>query len=348
VVVLAPGVVTDPAAWLSAVRQLVTAARLDPLRWVVLDCTQADPAPLTEGLERRFEQVDATPDPKAALQLLNGLIAGMKAAPAGCGAQRLSGMPGPADAPPRRKGQAPDNPSAALDKLSDNGLAGLADAPLMQHLRIVTLEAASAFADGDPSSGIRHQTDARDLCVEAGLLELASVFELSLGAHLLQAGAPEQSLTVFDQAAERARSAGAPQVVVQALMARAGALMLLQRPLDAAAAYASGGAFAAEHAGVPALLTIECWRMQGQIFMGLGRQDDATQALRRALAVATDAPTVERVGSSAPLAARDLAALYASHGLSAQSNALLEQAERWDAELPEVAPAPALGAESPS
>jgi Flp pilus assembly protein TadD len=333
VILLAPGAVPSPAEWRRAVRQLIAAPTLAAIRWIIVDCSGHDAGPFGAGLPLVCEHLDATPDPRAELGLLGELIAGMKTAPDGAGGQRLAGLAGPDEAPPLRRGEAAPDPSAAREQLSGNGLEGVADTRRMQRLRIATLEAAHAFGEGQPSIGIRHQTAARDLCLDAGLAELAVVLELSLGAHLLQADVPAQALDVIEQATDRAREAQAWQLVVQALMARGGALLSLGRRRDAATAYRQAAELAGQRAEVSALLAIECWRTCGQLLLGMGEEQLAVRALRRALELADETPAVERIGSSAPVAARDLAALYEKRGLSVQARSLLDQAQAWEEDV---------------
>jgi hypothetical protein len=65
----------------------------------------------------------------------------------------------------------------------------------------------------------------------------------------------------------------------------------------------------------------------------MGEEQLAVRALRRALELADETPAVERIGSSAPVAARDLAALYEKRGLSVQARSLLDQAQAWEEDV---------------
>jgi len=336
VIVLAPAAVLDASLWATDVRLLVETPTLAALKWIVLDIAEGGTEALARPLEGGVETTDAMPDPATAGATLDALLAGMKSAPLGAEGHRLAGMAGPRETPPPRKRQASADgaqaaAAAAEAELAPAGLAGVADGERMRQLRIAVLEAARAFEQGRPSDGIKAQIEARDLSVQAGLLDKAALIELSLGAYLLQAGAPEQALSVIEQARVRAEQAKAPEVVAQAHLSKAGALLVLQRPEDAVDAYLVGGRAIEQEKGVMSLLAVECYRLAGQVLLGLKRPEGAVSAFGQAIAIASEAPVDLRAASSAPLAARDLAALYREQGLRDRAEALEKQADEWEA-----------------
>src|SRR5690606_6895908 len=113
-------------------------------------------------------------------------------------------------------------------------------------------------------------------------------------------------------------------------MAKGAALMVEQKPHEAGSAYLAGAA-AAEKADSKAL-AIECYRMMGHIWLTQGNEAEAAHALGRAIAVAQAGTQEEKLGSSAPQAARQLASLYRRQRLIRQAEALEAEADRWEAE----------------
>jgi hypothetical protein len=72
--------------------------------------------------------------------------------------------------------------------------------------------------------------------------------------------------------------------------------------------------------------------MAGQLLAEDGKLDDAARCFHRALEVAESGEPADRALSSAPDAAKTLAALCRRHGLVAQAEALEAQAARLEAE----------------
>ncbi len=63
-----------------------------------------------------------------------------------------------------------------------------------------------------------------------------------------------------------------------------------------------------------------------------GQREGSRRRLAAALAVAEGTDPLERGTTSAPVAARDLAALYRRNGLNQQADALDAQIQRWETE----------------
>jgi tetratricopeptide (TPR) repeat protein len=277
--------------------------------------------------------VDIRIDPAASRRYLRALVEGMKTAPAGADPHRIAGMAGPREVPPPRQGRGAPPPEAAASELQAAGISpSVAQPETMKELRIAALSASLAQQEGRPEEAIQQQIKARDVAERAGMMKEATLMQLMLGGYLLQSGGSAQALGVFDEAAKRSKALGMVELEVQSHMARGGALLMLGRPLDSARAYGVGAQVAE---GSPSKsLAVECYRMVGQILLANGHESEAATAWQRALHIAEGAPPVERVASSAPIAARELAALYRRHGLGAQADALENEVKRWEAEVP--------------
>jgi tetratricopeptide (TPR) repeat protein len=332
ILVLAPEGVEDAAAWVGDLRRLCGDRSLAKVRFIVVEREPAPASILVEELAGLGEAVDIRIDPLASRSFLAALVDGMKTAPSGADPHRTAGMAGPREAPPLRPGQAVLDKGAAGAELAAAGMnPALADPDVMKTLKVEALSANLAMQEGKPQVAVEHQVRARDTAEAAGLLRESTLMQLMLGGYLLQGGGVPHALRVFEEATGRAKALGFTDLEVQAQMATGGTLLMSQRPLDAARAYATGGA-SAEAAGQTAL-AIECYRTVGQILLANGSEKEAATAWQRALALAEGAPKEQRISTSAPVAARDLAALYRRHGLEPQARALEEQVQRWEAEV---------------
>jgi len=344
IAVLAPEGITDVARWSTQLQQLMSDdSLLLKVRFIVVEL---DPAPgLAPAIELAglAERVDIRLDPADSRKFLHRLLEGMKSAPPGAEPIRIAGMAGPKEAPPPRAGKVAPSPELAAQELEAAGLNGaLAQAEVVKALRVETMSASLALQEGRASDAVRHQTQARDVAEHAGLKREATLFNLMLGGYLLQGGAPQQAHIVFDETAERAKVEGFTDLEAQSHMARGGVLMLERKPYDAAQAYRQGALVAETQPSK--MLAIECYRTVGQILIGLGHENEATSAWLRAIALAEAADPLERVASSAPIAAKDLAAVYRKNGLHSDARALDEQVKRWEQAVPKPPPAPAEGA----
>jgi tetratricopeptide (TPR) repeat protein len=338
IAILAPPAVVDPATWVADLRQLVQSPALDRVRFIVVEPEPGPARAVADELGRAADHVDARVDPAASTSLTRAMLAGIESAPKGADPARIAGMAGPKEAPPPRVDRTLPSPETAAEELSSVGVApGLGDPDAMQALRVKLMSASLAQQEGRKDDAIRAQREARDLAERAGLARESILLDLMLGAHLVQAGGYATALQTFDRVIERARTASMPQLEAQALMAKGGVLLVQQRPHDAAAVYTSGARVAEAANARP--FAIECFRMVGQILASLGNEAEAGTAFHRALAVAKSGEPLDRATSSAPVAARDLAAIYRKSGLTAQAASLEAEAEKWQAEVPEV-PAP--------
>ena len=191
---------------------------------------------------------------------------------------------------------------------------------------------------------MRHQREARDFCTAQGMHRESVVNELILGSYLLQGGSTDKALELYREARRRAEQHKLPEQTVQSQMAVAACLFILKRLDEAATAYAEAGNLGIEQKSVP--LAIESFRMCGQIAASRGHLEQAGSAFRRALAAAESAPDVAGA-SSAPEAARQLAALCRKHGMTAQADSLEAQATAMEAAAVQPPAPPASPSASP-
>ncbi len=326
VVVLAPVWIRDAARWQSDLELLLRETVLTNVRFVVVETDTACTAPIVRQLSESAEHVDATVDLAAAGEEADARLAGMKAAPRGATGVQLVGGAGPSVLPPPRGAPPSLSPEARAAHAGRQGVAPvLLDSDAMRDLRVAVLSAAAAMRDGDLVRAVGHQREARDFCTAHGLERESIANELILGGYVLSGGSPERALDVFEQARARASAAGLGALVVQAGMAIGACMALSGRQTDAAIAYAEAGRAGAESGST--IFAIEAYRTCGQLRLATGDVEEAARAFRRALDVA-DAGGAE--GSSAIEAARALATLCRSHGLTAQADSLEAQAGAMD------------------
>jgi tetratricopeptide (TPR) repeat protein len=331
VAILAPEGIEDSLRWVTELRHLVGDRSLSKVRFIVVELAPAPSRALATEMGGFAESVDLELDAGASKVFLAKILRGMKTAPPGADPQRVAGMAGPREAPPPRRNRAAPPPDQAAAELQGVGVnPGFASPDAMQALRIEALSASLAHQEGRPQDAIQHQLRAKEVAENAGLTREATLMQLMLGSYLLQSAGPAQALGVFDQVAKRAKAEGYADLEVQSHMSRGGALLMSQRPFEAAQAYREGAVVAEQQPSKA--LAIECNRMIGQILLGTGNEKEAAAAWQRALALAEGADPLERGTSSAPVAARDLAALYRRHGLHQQADALDAQIQRWETE----------------
>lgn len=326
VLVLAPVEVRDPKRWASELKTLLTRPELKKARLIVVEADGAHSEPLAVALAQEAMRVDARPDEKKAREDMAQMLAAMASAPAGATGAQVLGAAGPRVAPPPRKGAPQPMPAAQREEMARElkVAPALLDPSFQQTLRLKVLTAAHALREGRAAQAVQEQREARDLCLKAGLNREAVTMELVLGGYVLQAKQSAQALEVFRDARMRAETHQLPELAVQAQLSVASTLLILQRIEEAARAYAEAGKLGV--AASSAMLAIEGYRMCGQLLAGAGKTAEATTAWKQALEAAGKAPPHERSASSAPEAARQLAALCRKHGLKTQADSLEAQA----------------------
>ena len=322
VVVLAPTRVERPAAVVDALRALLGAAALAPVRWILIDPEPPALEPLARQLGDHAMRVTFLVDEAEAQRDLARMLDAAEAAPPDVSGPARVGAAWPrgVSPPPRR-----DRPSAdpeAIDALLEQEgiplpLAGTRGTQLSR----AVLRAAQAMRRGQPPiEAVEHQARARDLCIDAALPREATLMELVLGAYLLAAQNPGTAARTYAAASERAERAGLPDLGAQAQLAL-GALHLRHgERAEAAVAYARGAALARQSGS--AILTIEALRLAGQAQFDLGNEGEALRLWTMAMEMADAAPAGEVKASSAAEVARALAAVFRKRGLKDRAAAL--------------------------
>ena len=127
----------------------------------------------------------------------------------------------------------------------------------------------------------------------------------------MQGHAPDTAAAIFREARADAEAQKAPELAAQAQIALAAGLFAAKKTEEAALAYAEAGQLAA--ASGARMLAVEAYRMCGQLVAAQGDFPHAGQAFWRAIEIASDGEPEEWRLSSAPEAARALAALFRNH-----------------------------------
>lgn len=339
-IVLSPVWVSDAEAWQKGLATLLNERGLPRIRFVLVETGTTHALSLMEKHSGQIEHVDARVDEKALADEAKARLEAMKSAPKGATGARVVGAAGPDVAPPTRPGQpTPMTREQAIEKARELGIpAAYLQPEVMQRLNLLLMSAALAAREKNLADAVRFQREARDFCTAEGMHREAVVNELILGSYLLQGGSVEPALGMYRDARKRAEEHRFPEQTVQAQMAVGACLFVLKRLDEAATAYAEAGNLGVEMKSIP--LGIEAFRMCGQIAASLGHLEQAAAAFRRALAAAEGSPE-EAGSSSAPEAARELAALCRKHGMTAQADSLDAQATAMLASLlkpPEPSP----------
>jgi len=322
VLVVAPTVVGDPAVFEEQLGAVLGQAGLEPCRVVlVLDIDVPRPEKLLEVLGDRAVACDCTVDPDQQDRDVQALIQGGEgASPAASGAAWPRGV-----VPPRRVDAPPELSREQRDEaLRMSGVKPefIDQAPRLKDL---VLGAALAMKQGHGPDAVRLQREARDLCHELELHEMKVICQTSLASYLSGLGQRGAAIRELEDAAQYAERHELKVQTPQAFLALGLVQALDGRFPEAAAAY-SRAARTAFDAGI-VVLAIEGWRLAGQIALQSGNESSGVSCLREAIRVALDAePDAVKV-SSAPEAARRLAALCRQRGLLAQSASLYDQAD---------------------
>lgn len=326
VVVLAPELSAGATRW-EAWRPLLDAPELRKIRWVVAELIDDGAvATATRSLGPAVERVTVALDPQAFARELERSVEQMAKTPPDSEGPRAMGAPGPDALPPSRQKPPPLSPEQREEVASAAGIAPAWLDPSFTHqLRVLVSRAIVAQRQGRPTEAIQAQSEACERAWTAGLGRSAVLLELVLGGYVFQAGQPEAAERVFAQAAEHAQVCNAPTELVQAQMSLASMLLVRQETTRAIAAYLEAAKRAADEKST-AILATECYRMAGQLLAGQGALREATQAFEKAIAAIREEPVALQGISSAPEAARQLAALCRKNGLRDQAVALEAQA----------------------
>lgn len=318
VLVLAPAAVDDPEAFEAELEILLQAAPLARCRWVwVLPDDTKPPRRLLESLGDRALECDAAVDPEAFERDVEALVANDGA---------RSGTAGPRGVkPPPRVDDPPALPKEKRDaELLKAGIDPryIDESPKLRNLLI---GAALAMKQQRGADAVRQQREARDLCADLHLHQAEVICQIGLASYLSGLGLGQEAVRELEDAARCAHEHGLEVHESQAYLALGLVHALAQRLPHAAQAYVQA-AKTAEAAKMP-LIAIEGWRLAGQLAAQEDLPTQATGAFQEAIRIASSAdPEVAKV-SSAPEAARTLAALCRKRGLTAQADSLEAQAK---------------------
>ncbi len=331
VIVFAPVRVDDPSGWCDALATLLRPRELERARFVVVDLESDVSGPAFGSLGARLERCDARLDPEEARRDMDGMLEAMRTAPPDAAPSRRVGLAAPRETPPLRKNQPkPAPPEQLAAQLQQMGVApAIANPTEMQTLRLLVLAAAQAMSRKDPLTATEQQRKAAELAERLGLEKQALQFEMMAGAYALQSSALKPAYAHFVRVRDKAEAKGYGDVAAQAQMSIATTLLLQKRRDEAIAAYAHAAVLAAKLGSPP--LAIEGYRMAGQLLAEDNRLEEAATAFRRAIETAEALPPEARLGNTAPEAARALAKLCRTHGMTVQADALEAQAARLEA-----------------
>ncbi|TKC93340.1 hypothetical protein [Polyangium fumosum] len=318
VLVLAPTIVEEVDALGNEIELLIKDPATKACRWVLLvDAAEPRPALLDRLDAKHWLQCDCVPDPKQHDKDLRALVYAPNPSFAGAAPRGVN--------PPRRVDDPPPVDPAVVERtLKEAGLSSeyLAKAPDLQRL---VLGAALAMKEGKGVDAIRMQREARDLAASLGLAEVTVICQVSLASYLSGLNQRDLALTELRSAIELATRHDLGLQEAQARLALALLLSLQQRLPEAAREYAAC-ATRAEKANVP-LIAIEAWRLAAQLALQVKAEPQAISCFSEAIRVAVGSEKEMVKVSSAPEAARRLAALCRERGLIAQAESLYTQAD---------------------
>lgn len=336
VVVFAPVWIRDPEQWQSDLRAIMRDGAWRNARFVVVESDSSHTRPIADELGSKVESVNAKPDLDELGREGDARLELMKSAPVGASSAQLVGGAGPDVAPPIRINAAPQPSEEQLREHAEK--AGVSpvvlDAKAMQELRVDLLAAASAMRNRDTATAVQHQRAAFEFCDRNGLPREAIINELILGGFSLQGGGRNSALAIFRDAFQRATAQNLFELAIQAKLAEASTLLVLDRKDEAVGAYTAAGDLAEQHA-LP-VLGIEAFRVCGQLLVSWGLPGPAARAFQRALDLGDQSDPDTQRDSSLPEAARNLAALCRRHGLLQQAESLEAQAAAIESSTPEM------------
>ncbi|HYD39891.1 MAG TPA: hypothetical protein VEB43_03600 [Anaeromyxobacter sp.] len=329
VLVLAPAAVDDARAFEAELEVLLQAPELVRCRLVLLVVDVDPPKRLLAALDGRALASECLVDPAAFERDVEALASG--------GAR--GGFAGPSGvARPRRVDDPPELPKDVLDEeLRKAGIDPryVEEAP---RLRDLVLGAALAMKQGRGEDAVRMQ---REACAVAGAIDLHQIkviCQIALASYLSGLGRAADAVRELEDAAAYAKAHALLVQESQAHLALGMLHAVAKRPGPATQSYVQA-AKVAEAAQMP-LIAVEGWRLAGQLALGAKLEPQATRAFMEAIRVASNAEPHMAKRSSAPEAARTLAALCRKHKLMAQADSLEAQAKAMEAaESPPPVPA---------
>ncbi len=238
--------------------------------------------------------------------------------------------------PPPRAGEPPppaEEDREAIDiELAAAGvnpvLAGEQGARMQQYM----LAAAVQLKQGNRAQAVAYQNEACRIAYASGAEREALMQHIALAGYQLTAGMEREAWTEYTSAAQRAGEWGCDLEHAQANLALALLEARYGRHAEAAACYGRA-AESARRANATGL-AIESWRLAGQMAAEAQLDERAAECFYRAIELAEDAEPDVAKTSSAPEAARQLAARLRARGLLAQADSLEHTANRLEAGMP--------------
>ncbi|MCC7535381.1 MAG: hypothetical protein IT379_04175 [Deltaproteobacteria bacterium] len=320
VVVLAPATVDGKAPVVAALDALIRSDALSRVRWLLVWPDPRPLAPLARTLASDALVVDARPDREALARDLSDALENVAKGQRGAAPEGI--------VPPETPTWTEPDPevSRALITAEHPPVPSpvvTAEPTLFEIVRSLVLRAAAAQPTR-PLDAIRLQQEAVERCYSVSRFADAVKLEVMLGTYVASAGYRDEACRVFENAREHAVKATLPAVASHAEMARGGLLLALQRPSDAASAYATAGRLA-EEAGEVALAT-EGYRMAGDLAARAGLISVAADAWARALAVTTKTEPSAWLGLDLVDLGERLAVACETRGWHDAANALRERA----------------------
>ncbi|MCH9681443.1 MAG: hypothetical protein K0V04_08420 [Deltaproteobacteria bacterium] len=320
VIVLAPTVVEQAAALEASLTGLMGDPALQRCRFVLaIDHEVPLPRTLLDALgPDRAQTTLCRVDPNAQKRDLDAMVGGSD--------PTQLGMAGPVGVtPPPRVDDPPPLPKEERDEaLRVEGIEpALVDRG--PEIRVQVLQASIAMKEGRGPDAIGHQRQARDLCVDVGQPELWVIMQITLASYLsgLEQRAPAKR--ELQLAIDGAHEHELGRLEAQGHLAMGMLHALGDDPAAAVRSYTEAGRVA--EAADERVLAIEAWRTAGQLAASRRQDDAAAHALVQALRLASGTPPADLKDSSAPEAARQLAAIYERRGMAAQAASLHVQAD---------------------
>lgn len=318
VLVLAPTMVEEMVAFGQDIEVLVKEPAMKACRWVLVVDAAAPRSALVDRLEAgSFLSCECVPDSKERDKDLRMLVHAPNGSMGGAAPRGV--VP-----PPRVNGPPPADPALVKRALEQSGISPeyLVKAPDLQRL---VLGAALAMQESKGADAIRMQREARDLAASLGLVEVTVICAVSLASYLSALDLRDLAVTELRSAIDLATRHNLGVQEAQARLALALILSLQQRLPDAAHEYAACAIRAAQ-VNVP-LIAIEAWRLAGQLALQVKASQQAISCFSEAIRIAMGSEKDMVKLSSAPEAARRLAALCQERGLLAQAESLHQQAD---------------------
>lgn len=327
VIVLAPTKVEDPVAFESELTELIRRPELASARWVVADMLEAPLERLHEELGPAAMRSECVRDDGAFAQDLSALMTSVDPE-----------LPGPAKAgaawprgvlPPPRKGDV--TPTEDQQAEVDIELAAAGVSPALaggqgQRMQQYMLAAAIHMKQGNGDLAIQYQREACRIADEAHAARELVLQWMVLAGYELALGRENEAYQEYAAAAERAEHEELNLERAQAGLALALIDSRARRHAEAAAQYANAADFALRASATG--LAIEGWRLAGHMAAEANLEERAAECWQRAIALAEESDPEVAKGSSAPTAARQLAARLRARGLGPQADALEHQANR--------------------